>query len=127
MAAPPAREPTGGDEDPAASSPEPSGGPAGYELVAWEPVVTRPDPMTEEEQQALLDAVTDQDAPWWLEEGDPTPRTTRRRRRSGPKCRRDHRLKQHPRWKVDQLPGGTFRWTTPSGRQCTTEATRYPI
>jgi len=24
-------------------------------------------------------------------------------------------------------PGGTFRWTTPSGRQCTTEATRYPI
>ena len=73
MAASPAREPTGGDEDPAASSPEPSGGPAGYELVAWEPVVTRPDPMTEEEQQALLDAVTDQDAPWWLEEGDPDP------------------------------------------------------
>ena len=45
----------------------------------------------------------------------------------GPKCRRDHRLKQHPRWRVDQLPGGTFRWTAPSGRQCTTEATRYPI
>jgi Domain of unknown function (DUF222) len=45
----------------------------------------------------------------------------------GPKCRRDHRLKQHPRWRVDQLPGGTFRWTTPSGRQCTTEATRHPI
>ena len=45
----------------------------------------------------------------------------------GPKCRRDHRLKQHPRWKVDQLPDGTFRWTTPSGRQYTTEPTRYPI
>ena len=45
----------------------------------------------------------------------------------GPKCRFDHRLKQHPRWKVEQLPGGTFRWTTPSGRQCTTEPTRYPI
>jgi hypothetical protein len=45
----------------------------------------------------------------------------------GPKCRFDHRLKQHPRWKVEQLPGGTFRWTTPSGRQHTTEATRYPI
>jgi len=45
----------------------------------------------------------------------------------GPKCRYDHRLKQHPRWKVEQLPGGTFRWTTPSGRQCTTEPTRYPI
>ena len=45
----------------------------------------------------------------------------------GPKCRHDHRLKQHPRWNVDQLPDGTFRWTTPSGRQYTTEPTRYPI
>ncbi|MGH3178727.1 MAG: DUF222 domain-containing protein, partial [Streptosporangiaceae bacterium] len=33
----------------------------------------------------------------------------------GPKCRRDHRLKQDPRWTVDQLPDGTFRWTTPTG------------
>ena len=24
----------------------------------------------------------------------------------GPKCRRDHRLKQDPRWTVDQLPDG---------------------
>ncbi len=46
---------------------------------------------------------------------------------AGPKCRHDHRLKQHPRWKVDQLPDGTFRWTTPSGRTYTTEPTRYPI
>jgi hypothetical protein len=46
---------------------------------------------------------------------------------TGPKCRHDHRLKQHPRWKVDQLPDGTFRWTTPAGRQYTTEPTRYPI
>ena len=45
----------------------------------------------------------------------------------GPKCRRDHRLKQDPRWTVDQLPDGTFRWTTPTGRQYTTEPTRYPI
>jgi hypothetical protein len=45
----------------------------------------------------------------------------------GPKCRHDHRLKQHPRWKVDQFPDGTFRWTTPSGRQYTTEPTRYPV
>jgi len=45
----------------------------------------------------------------------------------GPKCRHDHRLKQHPRWRVDQLPDATFRWTTPSGRQYTTEPTRYPI
>ena len=45
----------------------------------------------------------------------------------GPKCRHDHRLKQHPGWKVEQLPDATFRWTTPSGRQCITEPTRYPI
>ena len=45
----------------------------------------------------------------------------------GPKCRHDHRLKQHPKWAVDQLPGGTFRWTTPAGRSYDTEPTRYPI
>lgn len=45
----------------------------------------------------------------------------------GPKCRHDHRLKQHPRWQVDQLPDGTFRWTTPSGRHYTKEPTRYPV
>ena len=45
----------------------------------------------------------------------------------GPKCRFDHRLKQHPKWNVDQLPDGTFRWTAPSGRQYITEPTRYPI
>ncbi len=45
----------------------------------------------------------------------------------GPKCRHDHRLKQHPRWRVDQLPDGTFRWTAPSGRQYTSEPTCYPI
>jgi hypothetical protein len=46
---------------------------------------------------------------------------------TGPKCRHDHRLKQRPKWKVDQLPDGTFRWTTPAGRTYTTEPTRYPI
>jgi Domain of unknown function (DUF222) len=45
----------------------------------------------------------------------------------GPKCRRDHRLKQNPRWNVSQLPDGTFRWTTPTGRTYTTEPTRYPV
>jgi hypothetical protein len=44
-----------------------------------------------------------------------------------PKCRHDHRLKQQPGWKVDQLPDGTFRWTTPSGRSYDTEPTRYPM
>jgi len=45
----------------------------------------------------------------------------------GPKCRHDHRLKQDRRWRVDQLPDATFRWTAPNGRQYTTEATRYPV
>ena len=45
----------------------------------------------------------------------------------GPKCRHDHRLKQHPKWTVTQHPDGAFTWTTPSGRQYTTEPTRYPI
>jgi len=45
----------------------------------------------------------------------------------GPKCRHDHRLKQQPGWNVEQLPDGTFRWTTPSGRSYDTEPTRYPI
>jgi hypothetical protein len=44
-----------------------------------------------------------------------------------PKCRYDHRLKQHPRWNAEQLPNGGIRWTTPSGRQYVTEPTRYPI
>ncbi|HEY6315302.1 MAG TPA: DUF222 domain-containing protein, partial [Streptosporangiaceae bacterium] len=45
----------------------------------------------------------------------------------GPKCRYDHRLKQHPRWKVDQPRPEITVWTTPAGRQYTTEPTRYPI
>jgi hypothetical protein len=45
----------------------------------------------------------------------------------GPKCRHDHRLKQHPRWNVEQVTPATFLWTTPAGRQYSTEATRYPI
>ena len=44
-----------------------------YEPTAWEPVITRPDWMTEEDQQALLAAVTEQDEPCWLDEGDPDP------------------------------------------------------
>ncbi len=44
-----------------------------------------------------------------------------------PKCRHDHRLKQDPRFTVEQLTPGTFRWTTPSGRTFTTGPTRYPI
>jgi uncharacterized protein DUF222 len=46
---------------------------------------------------------------------------------TGPKCRHDHRLKQDPKWKVEQHPDGTFTWTTPSGRQYTTGPTEYPV
>jgi hypothetical protein len=46
---------------------------------------------------------------------------------AGPKCRHDHRVKQHPKWKVEQHPDGSFAWTTPSGRTYTAEPTRYPI
>jgi hypothetical protein len=45
----------------------------------------------------------------------------------GPKCRHEHRLKQHPGWNVEQITPGTFRWTAPSGRHYDTEPTRYPI
>jgi hypothetical protein len=31
-------------------------------------------------------------------------------------CRREHQLKQHPRWKLEQTRPGWFRWTAPSGR-----------
>jgi len=44
-----------------------------------------------------------------------------------PKCRHDHRLKQHPGWTVEHLADGTIRWTMPSGRQYTTEPARYPV
>jgi hypothetical protein len=44
-----------------------------------------------------------------------------------PKCRHDHRLKQDPRWRAEQLPDGYVRWTMPSGRQHITEPTRYPV
>jgi hypothetical protein len=46
---------------------------------------------------------------------------------SDPQCRHDHRMKQDPRWEAEHLPSGHVRWTTPSGRQYTTEPTRYPI
>jgi hypothetical protein len=36
-------------------------------------------------------------------------------------------MKQDPRWRAEHLPSAHVRWTTPSGRQYTTEPTRYPI
>jgi Domain of unknown function (DUF222) len=34
----------------------------------------------------------------------------------GGACRRDHQLKQHPRWKLEQTRPGYFTWTAPGGR-----------
>jgi hypothetical protein len=45
----------------------------------------------------------------------------------GCRCRRDHRVKQSPGWKVTQPMPGYHRWTTPSGRTYATEPMRYPI
>jgi hypothetical protein len=44
-----------------------------------------------------------------------------------PKCRRHHRTKQAPGWKVTQPAPGTAAWTTPSGRTHTTTATAYDV
>jgi hypothetical protein len=43
----------------------------------------------------------------------------------GPKCRRHHKAKQAPGWKVEQPEPGVIRWTLPSGRVHTTRPTVY--
>ena len=63
MTVPPTHGSPEPDDDPAASSPEPSGDSVEYEPYDWEPVVTRPDPMTEEEREAWLDALAGEDEP----------------------------------------------------------------
>jgi hypothetical protein len=45
----------------------------------------------------------------------------------GGACRRDHRLKQHPRWKLEQTRPGEFTWTTPAGRTYTTRSDAHPV
>jgi hypothetical protein len=42
-----------------------------------------------------------------------------------PKCRRHHRCKQAPGWKLEQPEPGLMRWTGPSGRTYTTTPTVY--
>ena len=44
----------------------------------------------------------------------------------GGRCRRDHILKQHPRWRFSQ-DGGMFRWTAPSGRTYTAGPDIHPV
>ena len=46
---------------------------------------------------------------------------------SGPKCRHDHRLKQHPRWQSTSSPTGPSAGPPRPGGTYTTEPTRYPI
>ncbi len=45
----------------------------------------------------------------------------------GGECRRDHQLKQHPRWKLTQIKPGWFEWTAPSGRTYTSKPARYVV
>jgi hypothetical protein len=46
----------------------------------------------------------------------------------GPVCRRHHRDKQQPGWKLEHAGvRGWFRWTTPSGRKYVSGPTVYPI
>ena len=42
-----------------------------------------------------------------------------------PPCRRHHRVKQAPGWKLEQPEPGVMRWTTPAGRSYTTHPTVY--
>ena len=45
----------------------------------------------------------------------------------GGACRRDHQLKQHPRWKLEQTRPGEFTWTTPAGRKYTAAPDIHPV
>ena len=45
----------------------------------------------------------------------------------GGACRRDHQLKQHPRWTLQQTRPGHFTWTTPAGRTYTTTPDTHPL
>ena len=44
-----------------------------------------------------------------------------------PKCRRHHRCKQAPGWRVEQPAPGVMRWTLPSGRTHVTTPTVYDV
>ena len=46
---------------------------------------------------------------------------------TGPKCRRHHRAKQAPGWRVTQPVPGVTRWRLPSGRTHATVSTAYDV
>jgi hypothetical protein len=45
----------------------------------------------------------------------------------GGACRKDHGLKQHRRWKLEQSRPGLFTWTTPAGRTYAADPDTYPV
>jgi hypothetical protein len=45
----------------------------------------------------------------------------------GPACRRHHRCKQAPGWRLEQPEPGLMKWTGPSGRTYTTTPTVYDV
>jgi len=68
--------------------------------------------------QTAWRADLDHTIPW--EDGGPTCSCN-----LGGVCRRDHDLKQNPRWKLAQIKPGWFEWTAPSGRTYTSEPATY--
>lgn len=44
-----------------------------------------------------------------------------------PKCRFEHRLKQDPRWRVNQRPDGCIEWIAPTGRKAVTAPHLFPV
>jgi hypothetical protein len=62
-----------------------------------------------------------------LDHTDPYPGGATCQCNLNPKCRRHHRTKQAPGWKVTQPTPGTAVWTTPSGRTHATRPTVYDL
>lgn len=44
-----------------------------------------------------------------------------------PECRFEHRLKQDPRWQVNQRPDGCIEWIAPTGRKAVTAPHLFPV
>jgi hypothetical protein len=62
-----------------------------------------------------------------LDHTTPWPRGTTDECNISPPCRRHHRVKQAPGWKLEQTSPGVMQWTAPSGRTYTTTPTIYDL
>jgi hypothetical protein len=60
-----------------------------------------------------------------LDHTQPWPKGSTDECNISPPCRRHHRIKQAPGWKLEQISPGVMRWTTPSGRTYVTTPTIY--